>query len=391
MIAIPQTKDRVAIVAIGYNRLESMKRLLGSLLKASYTVDDVPLVISIDASGDTKLYDYVRSFEWPFGPKYVNIQTERLGLLKHVLQCGGLTNFFKAVILLEDDIYVSEFFYDYVINAVDYYYEDDRIGGISLYRNEMGGTIPIALPQDGKDVFLRQSVASWGECWTDKMWADFQQWFDNPANQDLSSVDMPDSIKGWKKAWSKFYMAYQIVNDKFFIFPSVSLTTCFSEAGEHGFDSTIGQVTLLSGPKDFKFVPFEEMTKYDIYGTDSRVYKWIGIKKDDLMVSFRSEHPNVHGKRFILSPYCYPYSVVKAFGLNLFPIELNVKYALPGEGLYLYDTSVPGKNGKNPPLTIAYYYLRNFNIRLLARYVVHYTTHAVGRKLKGIFNARKHK
>ena len=114
MMDIPQTKDKVAIVAIGYNRLESMKRLLSSLLKASYTVDNVPLVISIDCSGDTKLYDYVRTFEWPFGPKYVKIQTERLGLLKHVLQCGGLTKFFKAAILLEDDIYVSEFFYDYV-------------------------------------------------------------------------------------------------------------------------------------------------------------------------------------------------------------------------------------------------------------------------------------
>lgn len=391
MMDIPQTKDKVAIVAIGYNRLESMKRLLSSLLKASYTVDNVPLVISIDCSGDTKLYDYVRTFEWPFGPKYVKIQTERLGLLKHVLQCGGLTKFFKAAILLEDDIYVSEFFYDYVINAVDFYYNDDRIGGISLYRNEMGGTLPIALPQDGKDVFLRQSVASWGECWTDKMWSGFQQWYNNPANQDLSKVDMPDFIKGWKKAWSKFYMAYQVVRDKYFIFPSVSLTTCFSEAGEHGFDSTIGQVTLLSGPKDFKFVPFEEMTRYDVYGTDSRVYEWVGIPKEELMVSFRSERPNVQGKRYILSSYCYPYSVVKTFGLNLFPIELNVKYALPGEGLYLYDTSVPGKEGKNPPMSVAYYYLKNFNIRLLTRYVVHYTTHAVLRKMNRIFNARKHK
>ena len=385
MIDIPITKDRVAIVAIGYNRLESMKRLLGSLLKARYNISDVPLVISIDCSGDVSLYEYVKSFEWPFGPKYVNIQAERLGLLRHVLQCGGLTQFFKAVILLEDDIYVSEYFYNYTTEAVNYYYDDDRIGGISLYRNEMGGTIPVALPQDGNDVFLRQSVASWGECWTDKMWTGFRQWFDNPENLDLTPVDMPDYIKGWKKAWSKFYMAYQIVNDKYFIFPSVSLTTCFSEAGEHGFDSTIGQVTLLSGPKDFKFVPFDEMTKYDIYGTDSRVYEWIGIPKSDLMVSFRGVNPNKKGVKYILSPYSYPYSIVKSYGLNLFPIELNIRYAIPGRGLFLYDTSVPGNQEKNPPLSIAYYYLRNFDIRLMVRYSIHYTKEAVWRKIKKLY------
>lgn len=391
MIDIPLSKEKTAIVAIGYNRLKSMKRLLGSLLNAHYHVSNIPLVISIDCSGDGELYDYVRAFEWPFGPKYVNIQTERLGLLKHVLQCGGLTMYFKAVVLLEDDVYVSEYFYDYITKAVEYYYDDERIGGISLYRNEMGGTLPIALPQDGKDVFLRQSVASWGECWTDRMWSGFQRWFDSPAKRDLSLIDMPEYIKGWKKAWSKFYMAYQIVNDKYFVFPSVSLTTCFSEAGEHGFDSTIGQVTLLSGAKEFSFVPFENMTKYDIYGTDSRLYEWIGIPKDDLIVSFRGIRTNIKGVRYILSPYSYPYLKVKSFGLDLFPIELNVRYNLPGNGLFLYDTSAPGRAAKNPPITIAYYYLKNFDIRLLSRYTIHYIKHAILRKLEGRFNARKHK
>ena len=178
-------------------------------------------------------------------------------------------------------------------------------------------------------------------------------------------------------------MAYQVVKDKFFIFPSVSLTTCFSEAGEHGFDSTIGQVTLLSGPKEFRFVPFEDMTRYDIYGTDSRVYDWIKIPEDELLVSFRSARPNNQKRRFILSPYNYPYCVIKSYGLNLFPIELNIRYELSGSGLFLYDTTIAAKSKKNPPISIAYYYLKNFNIRLMARYVLHYTKHAVLRKLKG--------
>lgn len=390
MIKIPLQKDKVAIVAVGYNRLTSMRRLLSSLDRAKYPNNEIPLIISIDCSGDTDLYAFVQAFEWHHGPKYVNIQEERLGLLMHVMQCGNLTKYFKAVILLEDDIFVSEYFYYYTIAAVDYYYNDDRIGGISLYRNEMGGTIPVALPQDGKDVFLRQSVASWGECWTDKMWAGFEQWFSVESNHDLTPVDMPVYIKGWKKAWSKFYMAYQIVNNKFFIFPSVSLTTCFSEEGVHGGDSTIGQVTLLSGEKNFKFVPFEEMTCYDIYGTDSRVYDWLGIPKSDLMVSFRAFSINSQGKRFILSPYSYPYNVKRSFALSLSPIELNIKYQLDGDGLFLYDTTQPAKARKNPPLSIAYYYLKNFDIRLMARYVIDYTYKALARKIKRKLHAGKY-
>ena len=71
-----QNKEKVAIICVGYNRIKSMKRLLGSLLKAVYP------------SKDTELYEYVKEFEWPFGRKYVNIQEKRLGLKDHIYQCG---------------------------------------------------------------------------------------------------------------------------------------------------------------------------------------------------------------------------------------------------------------------------------------------------------------
>lgn len=383
MLTDISNKSRIAIVAVGYNRINSMKRLIGSLLRARYNIDNVPLYISIDCSGDQELYDYVNSFEWPYGDKYVNIQKERLGLKNHILQCGDLTKYFKGVIILEDDIFVSEYFYDYVLQAVDYYYDDNRIGGISLYRNEMGGNIPIYLAQDGNDVFLRQSVASWGQCWTDKMWAGFREWFNKPESNDLSHVDMPEYIKGWSKAWSKFYMAYQVVTNKYFVFPSISLTTCFSEAGEHGSTCTIGQVNLLCGEKKYKFQPFDKLSKYDIYSTNECIYDWIGISKEQLAVDLRGCYPDLTEKKFVLSPYPYPYAVVKSFSLSLLPIELNVKYNLEGNGIFLYDISKPtGKKlQKNIPIDIAYYYIKTFNVRLLARYVLNYSRNAILDKL----------
>lgn len=379
-------KEKIAIVAVGYNRVDSLRRLFSSLLLAQYPNKDVPLYISIDASGDEKVYKYVNEFEWPNGDKYVNIQKERLGLRNHIIQCGNLTQYFKAIILLEDDIFVSEYFYNYVIEAVNSYYEDDRIGGISLYRNEMRGNLPIYSIQDGNDSFLKQSVASWGECWTDKQWNGFSEWYRIHQNDDLLSLDMPVYIQKWKKAWSKFYIAYLIQSNKFFIFPSVSHTTCFSEVGENGsYSSTIGQASLLAGPRKYAFKQFEELTQYDIYGTNRDIYIWIGIEEDSLCVDFYGENPNRKHKRFILTPSLLPYKVIKSFGLSLFPIELNIKYNMLGKGIYLYDTSIQTKNkrcAKGLPVSLAYYYLKNFNISLIIRYAISYVYHGIRRKLK---------
>ena len=97
----PQNKERYAIVSVGYNRLKSQRRLLSSLLKADYSgYDEVPLVVSIDCSGDEELYAFINDFKWPYGDKYVIIRDHRLGLKDHILACGDLTNYFKGIILL---------------------------------------------------------------------------------------------------------------------------------------------------------------------------------------------------------------------------------------------------------------------------------------------------
>ena len=110
-----EDKERIAIVVVGYNRQQSLSRLMSSLLQANYDDVSVPLFISIDCSNDHGLYDYVKKIVWPYGNKYVNIQNERLGLKEHIMQCGDLSQHFKAIILLEDDIYVGEYFYNYAI------------------------------------------------------------------------------------------------------------------------------------------------------------------------------------------------------------------------------------------------------------------------------------
>ena len=93
-----------AIVVVTYNRPDSLMRLLGSLTKARYPVG-VPLIISIDG-GDNREKQVVKiaeEFPWPHGKKEVICHEKNLGLRKHILSCGDLTERYDSVIVLEDD------------------------------------------------------------------------------------------------------------------------------------------------------------------------------------------------------------------------------------------------------------------------------------------------
>ena len=57
----------IPIVVVAYNRIESLKRILGSLLQAEYPAQGAELIISIDRGDNADVLDYARAFSWPFG------------------------------------------------------------------------------------------------------------------------------------------------------------------------------------------------------------------------------------------------------------------------------------------------------------------------------------
>ena len=90
----------IPIVVVAYNRIESLKRILGSLLQAEYPDQGTELIISIDRGDNADVLDYANAFSWPFGEKQVIYKEENLGLKRHILKCGGLTRAHDGIILL---------------------------------------------------------------------------------------------------------------------------------------------------------------------------------------------------------------------------------------------------------------------------------------------------
>ena len=365
----PQNKELYAIVSVGYNRIKSQKRQLEAIKRADYTrYESVPLVISIDCSGDEELYNYARDFEWPHGEKYVIIREKRMGLKEHILACGDLTSYFKGIILLEDDIYVSKDFYNYTIQMEATYGDCPKVASISLYSNEMNGYcwLPLNRLHNEADVFADQAVSTWGEAWNSRMWSEFREWL---AKTDIpwETIDMPHQIKEWTKAWSKYYDAYMVMEDKYSIFPYTSLTTNFSDAGEHGgANNTIVQVSLQQGIKQYATLPFDKLVKYDVYSNNLLLSKVLNLRREDVCLDLYGVRPNDKKCRYYLSVQRMPYKVVKSYGLYMRPQELNVIEDIPGNDIFLYDTSEVGKKPKRGGFSNRLiYYLHGFSYKYI--------------------------
>lgn len=365
-------RDKIAIVVVGYNRLLSIKRLLGSLERAEYPKINVPLVISIDCSNDLDLYNFVEEYIWPFGNKYIIIHEYRLGLKQHIFSCGDLTQYFKGIILLEDDIYVSRFFYNFVLDASNYYDLDSDVSCIALYAKTLNETIPMLFTprKEYYDVYATQVVVTWGQYWSRKMWNEFRNWLNNNEDLNWSDFEIPGKVKNYVKAWSKYYYAYLVANKKFVISPYESFTTNFSEAGEHNsIKTSVGQVLLVKKYESYCFAPVNELVQYDSFMNPIGLGRYLGIDDKDICIDLCGNHKDIT-KDYLLSIDLMPYKCIRRFALSMRPIEENVINNIEGEGIYLYDLSKRLKNVKKEhfPDRFLLYNLGFYSTSLLFKY-----------------------
>lgn len=342
---------RTPIVVVAYNRPRSLTRLLGSISKANYPHTNIPLIISIDkAENNQNVLEVATSFNWEYGDKKVVYQAENLGLRRHIIQCGGLSQEYGAVIVLEDDLFVSPNFYVYTEQALEFSLREPAIGGVSLYNHQLNvhtlrNFHPIA---DGFENWYFQFASSWGQAWTKEQWKRFMDWYD--VEHDLNNNDsIPKYVRSWsEKSWLKYNIAYLIEKDLFFLYPQLSLTTNFSDAGTHvGNDSTIFQVPLDNGTikKKYHFSSIEESQAiYDAFFENLRIPAALGLLKEEVAIDLYGYKPK-ESKRYILTPKILNYKIVRSFGKSLKPHDDNIFNNVGGWDFFLYDTLISKRNG----------------------------------------------
>jgi hypothetical protein len=281
---LPTGNCRPTIVVPAFNRPVALQRLLSSLQQAHYP-QDVRLVISIDraTSDDTRrddtrqrrlanetVYQLAREFDWPYGPKDVILHDEHLGLIGNFFFCGGLSQQYRAIILLEDDLYVSRAFYVYSQQAVDFYHDDARIAGIALNALWFNGYThqPFIPYLDDSDVFFLPIAWYQGQVYTAEQWAAFAAWYET-ADIRITPADKLHPMFGQfpNTDWFPIKTKYLVDSGRTYVFPRESLTTNFGEIGAHFRRPThFFQVPLQHFRREFHFQSFDNaVAVYDAF------------------------------------------------------------------------------------------------------------------------------
>ncbi len=344
--------NKFGIVVIGYNRIDSIKRLVESLHQADYS-QKVDLIISIDNSGTNDVEEYAQTIEWSFGEKIIKTYPERLGLKNHVLKCGGYINEygFDALIVLEDDLVVSPAFFNYATQAVEKYMDDDTVAGISLYSHSwnVNADRPFTPVTKGYDVFFMQYPQSWGQIWMKKQWNAFYSWYEGKKYEKVDVARVPANVLAWpKSSWLKFHVEYCIDTNKYFVYPYQSLSSNFADAGTHyAFSTNRMQIPLELGcERKYSFPEYREQTAvYDAFFENEQVKAVLDIPDGKLCVDLYGKKTD-YNSDFLITTQELPYKIIRTFGLQMRPWELNVLYKVPGSEILLYDLKQTGEKKK---------------------------------------------
>jgi len=336
------------IIAVAYNRPASLKRLLSSITAAYYPKDiKVPLIISIDYSGSDDCLKVAEETEWPHGPKEIIAHQKNLGLRQHILSCGDIALKNDGVIILEDDCFVSKDFYNYALQTFEFYKDEPKVAGISLYSyeyNENAG-MPFQPLHDGYDVYFKQVPSSLGQIWTKQHWLNFRAFYDQSPKLNPEIHFLPENVFTWpESSWKKYFYLYIVLNDLYFVYPQVSHSTNFGDVGTHFTNTTqVFQVRLNNGKNVNYRMPYFRIStnKYDAYFellTES-LRRLNPELPDSLTVDTYGTKQSSHIKtKFILGLQANQ-KAISGFGLNMKPVINNIAYANAGSNLTISTTN----------------------------------------------------
>ena len=224
----------IPIVVIGYNRPQALLRVLESIKNAAYIPGQNPsLYISLDYSGNEESLEVAESFNWEIGQKHIIAHKERLGLKMHVISCGDLSKNHDGIIMLEDDLIVSPYYYQYAISSAVAFKEDEKVAGISLYSPRFNETsFKEWRPVYHKSLcFFSKVPASSGQMFLKEQWLKFKA----SLHDNNRTVILPPNVAYWPddSSWKKSFFIYLISANKYFLYPYFSYSSNCGDVGQH--------------------------------------------------------------------------------------------------------------------------------------------------------------
>lgn len=237
--------SELAIVVPVFNRVDCLRRLLDSLDNADYDEDRISLVFSLEHNTDPSVKNFVIAYSWQYGDKIIRENASAEGLKNHILDLGKLFETYLMLLVLEDDLEVSPFFWKYAKKAAKFYQNEEEVFGVSLYayqvkESDFSSFRP--LYQNNAACYFMQLAGSWGQVWYRDKWAKFQFWLDSNRTEKLN---IPHYIDNWgQNSWKRLLSAYLVDSMQYYAYPYVSYSSNPGSSGTHGTSAGIYSVGL---------------------------------------------------------------------------------------------------------------------------------------------------
>jgi hypothetical protein len=335
------------LVISAFNRPASLRRLLATVTRAAYPAGErVRLVIAVDGgrtASRAETLAVAQSAEWPHGPKDIVDHPRPLGLIGNVFFCLGLSQTYGAVIHLEDDFVVARSFYAFASQALDFYRDDDGIANVSLYALWFNGYTHdpfVPLPDDA-DVFFLNVPFVVGQAFTREQWQRFEAWraAHDPWPAGADGLH-PLFARFPKTDWYPVLARYAVTTGRYSVYPRVSVCAAAGEPGTHFARRTAFLHTPLQEVQThFRFKRLaDSLAVYDSFFEilPSRLNRLTatlrGFEYDVDLYATKSPH-------HLRAPYVLTtrpgVTAERSFGLERWPMEMNVVEAVPGREIAL--------------------------------------------------------
>ena len=330
-------KLQPVIIIVAFNRIHTLRRILNSL-SASVCPTGTKLIISIDSDGKNQaVAELANQYRWKFGEKEVIYHKENLGMRKHYNFCGDLSYKYGSVIMLEDDMVVSPYFYKFAQESLNYYTGSEDIAGISLYHLPYteASKLPFIPINDDSDVYFAQVPCSLSMTYCANHWSNFRKWFDlSPDLTKINGLPMIVTNNWSKSSWKKYMYGYMVEKNKYFVYPQVSYSSNFNDEGTNMVTKTYwGQVGLQMSPKEIKFKSLEDSVNiYDAYSEilPDRLLRLNPALKDyDFEVDLYGQKESFSKEYVLTSKRCE--KSIRGYERAMKPQELNIVYDIPGD------------------------------------------------------------
>eukprot|EP00941_MAST-03F_sp_MAST-3F-sp1_P004662 g4662.t1 len=230
---------KLSLKILACDRPHSLQRLLASIDTAAYppvAIIDIDFLIDVPAffidvaheRAHQQTITIATVFQWNRGQKRIHIRKLHAGLLqqwleawdprKNVVCADGDKCLEEKGLILEDDLELSPFYYQWLCQSISIYGGHGAIAGISLQRQLLVATngrldLPIQLARSSSSsswpYYMYKLPGSWGFAPSSVHWAAFLDWYETRSKREVSFSPVHDcKVSVENLVTSKWYITF---------------------------------------------------------------------------------------------------------------------------------------------------------------------------------------